>query len=201
LFARLADRRISRQENVIDRKQDNNLYDNAIAKNLEKQIQERTRIQNDLESDNRNLENDRDTIVALEARRQQEVDEMLAKIERLKTEQEILRGRLGEITRRAVAKSGDQRPTSASTAQPVTVQQPAIMESVLEPTLVQPFPATVAQPFGQPINGTIINQAPQPFIPTDAQPLRRTLPPSAPMPDLSPPMLEGSSLRSFEVFE
>jgi len=89
LFARLSDRGVSRRENLVDRKEDNNLYDNAIAKNLAQQIQERTRIQSDLEFDNKNLEIDRDTIVALELKRQQEVKDMLAKIERLKTEQEI----------------------------------------------------------------------------------------------------------------
>ena len=127
LFARLADRGVTRRENLVDREEDNNLYDNAIAKNLAQQIQERTRIQSDLEFDNKNLEIDRDTIVALESRRQQEVEAMLAKIERLKSEQERLRSRLGAISRNSVRSSGNQVTSSVGIEQPVVIEQPVII--------------------------------------------------------------------------
>ncbi len=193
LFARLSDLRISREENVIDRKQDNNLYDNTIAKNLAEQIQERTRIQSDLEFDNKNLESDRDTIVALESKRQQEVEDMLAKIERLKSEQELLRSRLGSISRSTRKNSSSQVMSSVSIEQPMIVEQPSILE--------QPFTQPVEQPFGevigQPIDGQVIIETPQPFVPSAAQPLPRSMPFSQPR----TPTLQGDSLKTFEVFE
>ncbi len=121
LFARLADRGLQRRENVVDRKQDNNLYDTAISKNLAQQIQERTRIQSALEFDNRNLESDRDTIIAMETRRQQEVEAMQEKIEQLEARQEALRNRLGVISRKTLLGSGTT-PVSAGTSE--TVSQP-----------------------------------------------------------------------------
>ncbi len=196
LFARLSDRGIKRRENLIDRKEDNNLYDNAIAKNLAQQIQERTRIQSDLESDNENLENDRDTIVALESRRQQQVDDMLAKIERLKVEQEMLRGRLGEISRSTM------RDSASQTTLPVSIEPPTIIEQPVQPTFEQP----IGPPVMQPLDGGIILEAPQPFVPTPAaQPLPRSIPLSVPrsIPLSQPnaPTLPRGTFESFEVYE
>ena len=203
LFARLNDRGLTRQENLIDRKEDNNLYDNAIAKNLAKQIQERTRIQSDLEFDNKNLEIDRDTIVALETQRQQEVDSMLAKIERLKTEQENLRRSLGEFSRQTTRNAGSQFTSSVSIEQPVITEQPIIIDEqiIIERPIDQPF----VQPFGetieQPVDSQIIIETPQPFTPSAAQPLPRSLPRSIPLSQPGTPTLEGGTLERFEVFE
>ncbi len=191
LFARLSDRGLKRRENLIDRKTDNNLYDNAIAKNLAQQIQERTRIQSDLEFDNKNLETDRDTVVAMEARRQQEVDSMLEKIERLKAQQEILRSRLGAISRNVTAKPSSQATSSVSIDQPVAM--PAIIE--------QPF----AQPMGQLDEGQVIIGTPEPFVPSSVQPIQsmprsipQALPRSIPFSQPDSPMIQGDA---FEVFE
>jgi hypothetical protein len=189
LFARLSDRGIQRRENLVDRKEDNNLYDNAIAKNLAQQIQERTRIQSDLESDNKNLQNDRDTIVALLNRRQQQVDDMLAKIERLNIEQEMSRSRLGEISRNAMRDSTSQTTLPVSIEQPMVVEQP-VVESY---DIVQP----IEQPLAQPIDGQIMFGTPQPSVPTPAQPLPRSIPLSQP----NTPTLPSGSLDSFEVYE
>ena len=177
LFARLNDHGASRKENLIDREKDNNLHKDVIAINLAEQIRERTRIQSDLAFDNKNLEIDRDTIVALKSKRQQEVDAMLTKIERLKSEQEILRSRLGEISRQAIANSDSQFPPSVN--------------------IEQPFTQPLGEIIGQPIDGQIIIETPQRFIP----PATRSLPRSLPLSQPRTPMLQGDSLQSFEVFE
>ena len=192
LFDRLHNRGVTREENLIDRKQDNNLYDNAIAKNLAQQIQERTRIQSDLEFDNKNLETDRDTIVALESRRQQEVDAMLAKIERLKSEQELLRRRLGAFSRQTTADSSSQFTSPVSVIeQPVIIEQPTIFQ---QPTIIQQ-PVISEQPII--IDSQIITVDPQTFEPSPAQPLPRSVPLLQP----DAPTLQGNSFESFEEFQ
>ena len=206
LFARLSDRGIQRRENVVDRKQDNNLYDNTIAKNLAQQIQERTRIQSDLEFDNKNLQIDRDTIIALESRRQQQVQDMLAKVQRLKLEQELLRSRLGKVSRRSIQDSASQTTLPVSIEPPVVIEQPAIIE---QPLVIEQ-PAIIDQPVVidsfdvvQPIDGQIIIGTPQPFVPTPAEQLPRSIPQSRSIPLLQPntPALPSGTLRSFEVYE
>ena len=195
LFARLNDRRVTREENRIDREQDNNLYDNSIAKNLAQQIQERTRIQSDLEFDNKNLETDRDTIVALESRRQQQVDAMLAKIENLKREQEVLRRSLGQVSRQS---TGNTITSPISVEQPVIIQQPTIIQQPIvieQPVIIQqPFSQNIGQPI--PIDSQII-ETPEPFIPLDAQPIPRSAPFSQPR----TPTLRGNTLEIFEEFQ
>jgi len=161
---------MSREESLTDRKQDNNLYDNAIAKNLAQQIQERTRIQSDLEFDNKNLETDRETIIALETRRQQEVDTMLEKIERLKAQRALLRSQLGEISRTSA-----QGPVTS----PVSIQQPTIIEQPVEQVFEQPIGQVFEQPISQPIDGQIIIGEPQRFDVPIVQP-REVIPRSVP---------------------
>ena len=157
LFARLAERGEQRQETIEDRKQDNALYDNEISKNLAQQIQERTRLQGDLESDNRNLEVDRETILAAESRRRQQVESMVEKISTLIQEQKRLRDQLGQVSRRLRTSEAQTDTASVEPPEPAEglVEQP--ISTVVSPAVRTFQPALPIQGQrviqGQPIFG------------------------------------------------
>lgn len=143
LFASMANRGVVIAETLADRKKDNALHDNQISKDVEQQLQERQRLQSDLEFDNQNLEADREAVTSLEAKRQQQVEAMVTKIEQLQKQQEKLRRELGEVSRKIepVLIQG----ASAGGSESFTTARRASATSNSLPPIVRPDDARVRQ--------------------------------------------------------
>lgn len=95
MFSSLQDQAEGLAEILQVRQQDNQTHDQTIAKNLDEQIQERIRIQADLEFDNMNLEKDRNLISGVEAKRAAQVDQMQQRVEALLDQKIDLRRKVG----------------------------------------------------------------------------------------------------------
>ena len=102
MFSSLQSQAAKLIETLEGREKDNATHDNAIAKNLEEQIQERIRIQADLVSDNENMERDRDVIVAAESKKAAEVEVMQQELKQLLDMKIILRRQVGAAAARMV---------------------------------------------------------------------------------------------------
>ena len=131
---------------------------------------------------------------------------MLAKVQRLKLEQELLRSRLGKVSRRSIQDSASQTTLPVSIEPPVVIEQPAIIEQplVIEQPVIIDQPVVIDSfDVVQPIDGQIIIGTPQPLVPTPAEQLPRSIPQSRSIPLLQPntPALPSGTLRSFEVYE
>ncbi len=100
MFSSLQSQAAKLVEALEGRKKDNVTHDNAIAKNLEEQIQERIRIQADLESDNQNMEKDRDLIVSVENKKKAELDALQQQLKELQDMKIMLRRQVGSAAAR-----------------------------------------------------------------------------------------------------
>jgi len=135
------------RETLEGRKRDNATHDNAIAKNLDEQIQERTRIKADLEFDIANLEKDRDVIAAAESKRAAEVEQLQKQVEQLLNQKIWLRRQVGSAAARIVNRTQNTE-LSVSTDGGFTRSVPAI-DNVTLPVYGQPV---YSEPvFSQPI--------------------------------------------------
>ncbi len=112
MFSSLQSQAVKLVEALEDRKKDNATHDNTIAKNLEEQIQERIRIQADLESDNQNMERDRDLIVAAESKKKAEVDALQQQLKQLLDVKIMLRRQVGSAAASIVNRSQTEVPVS-----------------------------------------------------------------------------------------
>jgi len=105
MFSSLQSQAAKLVEALQGRKKDNATHDNAIAKNLEEQIQERIRIQSDLDSDNTNMQRDRDLIVAAESKKQAEVEQLEKQLKQLLDVKVMLRRQIGVASARIIERS------------------------------------------------------------------------------------------------
>ena len=113
MFSSLQSQAAKLIETLEGRVKDNATHDNAIAKNLEEQIQERIRIQADLISDNENMERDRDVIVAAENKKAAEVESMQQELKQLLDLKIILRRCLLYTSPSPRDQRGSRMPSSA----------------------------------------------------------------------------------------
>ena len=125
MFSSLQSQAAKLVEALEGRKRDNVTHDNAIAKNLEQQIQERIRIQSDLESDNQNMERDRDLIVAAESKKKAEVDALQRQLKNLLEVKIMLRRQVGSAAASIIKRSQDTE-VPVSTGGGYVSQYPAV---------------------------------------------------------------------------
>ena len=176
LFSQLSSRGVTRLESLQDRKADNNLYDNTISKNLAQQIQERTALQAELESDNRNLEVDVETISGVTTASSEEINSLVQRLQQAKREQDALRAQLGQIARRVpelasgpVESFSEEPQLSPTISVPFDSSVPLPMGQSFpmgQPMpMSQPIGQPMSQPFGQPLNQSFEMVPPQQGMP------------------------------------
>lgn len=95
MFSSLQDQAQGLAEILLVRQQDNQTHDKTIAIDIDQQIQERVRIQADLEFDNMNLAKDRDLITSIEAKKADQVDRLQKKVDILIDQKIDLRRKVG----------------------------------------------------------------------------------------------------------
>ena len=113
MFSSLQGQAESLVEILEARKRDNATHDNSIAKDLNEQIEERTRIQADLQFDNTKLEKDRDLIAGYEAKKSAQVDSLAKQVASLEDQKVNLRRQIGAAAA-VIRKSVEQAKTSVS---------------------------------------------------------------------------------------
>ena len=161
MFSSLQSQAVKLNEALAGRKKDNATHDNAIAKNLDEQIQERVRIQGDLESDIANLEKDRDVITAAETKKEEEVNRLQQKVDQLLKEEIQLRRQVGA----AAARIGNinRRTTSVSTGGGDAPSTPVI-DNATSPIYGTPL-------YNEPVYQAPVYQAPVYEAPVNREPL------------------------------
>ncbi len=102
MYSSLQNQAAKLTEALQGRRSDNVTYDTAIAKNLDEQIQERIRIQSDLESDNANMEKDLSVITAVDNQKAAQVAQLQQQVERLLKEKIKLRRQVGNSAAKIV---------------------------------------------------------------------------------------------------
>ena len=153
MFSSLQSQGVKLNEALAGRKKDNATHDNAIAKNLDEQIQERVRIQGDLEFDIANLEKDRDVITAAESKKEDEVNRLQQKIDQLLNEEIQLRRQVGAAA--AKISNLNQGTSSVSTDGGFSQSMP-VMDGTTSPIYSEPV-------YEAPNYGTPVQQQPLPI--------------------------------------
>jgi 23S rRNA pseudoU1915 N3-methylase RlmH len=149
MFSNLQSQAAKLVEALNERKKNNATHDNAIAKNLQEQIQERIRIQADLDSDNKLMERDRDIIVAAERKKAAEVEALQQEIQQLRDVKISLRRQVGSAA--ASIQTGAQ-----SVEMPVSTGGGYVQEYPVQEYPVQEYPAFDAATSGREIIGAPI---------------------------------------------
>lgn len=143
------------------RKKDNATHDNAIAKNLQEQIQERTRIQANLESDNANMERDRDIIAAAENDKAAEVAQLQQRVDQLLQEKIKLRRTIG-ASAATIIQHSEEAEMSVSTDGGSSTRQPTYPVEDRQP--VYQTPVYQSPVYEAPVYPPPVQQQPLPII-------------------------------------
>ena len=161
MFSSLQSQRVKLNEAFAGRKKDNEVHDTEIAKNLDDQIQERIRIQGDLESDNANLEKDRDVITAAKSKKEGEVNRLQQQVTELLNKEIQLRRQVGAA---AAEISNANQPTSSVSMDGGFSPSTPVMDGATSPVYGSPV---YSEPvYGTPIYGTPVEQQSSPVYET-----------------------------------
>ena len=163
MFSSLQSQRIKLNEAFAGRRKDNEIHDNEIAKNLDEQIQERVRIQADLEFDIENLEKDREVISAAERKKEDEVNNLQQRVDQLLKEEINLRRQVGAT---AAKISNANRATSSVSIDRGYSPSTPVIDSATSPVYSRPVYSEPAYETPLPIYGNPIQQRSPPVYET-----------------------------------
>lgn len=200
MFSSLQSQRGKLVEALQGRKKDNATHDNAIAKNLEEQIQERIRIQADLESDNKNMERDRDIIVAAESKKMAEVEALQQELKKLQDVKIMLRRQIGSAAG-GIANRSQNTEVPVSTGGGYVQEYPAFdaatsVREVYGSPIYSEGSSTREPVYETPVYGTPVYEPPVYGTPVEQQPSTIINPPE---PIYSQPREFDSQAPSIEV--